>query len=37
MNAIRAAEHGQFHDVVFDELKKIDYPAERLNEARFFY
>ncbi|KAF1005217.1 MAG: NAD-specific glutamate dehydrogenase [Luteibacter sp.] len=36
MNAIRAAENGQFHTVVFDELKKIDYPAERLNEARFF-
>jgi glutamate dehydrogenase len=36
MNAIRAAENGQFHTVVFDELKKIDYPAERLAEARFF-
>ncbi|KAG9594503.1 hypothetical protein KCV01_g10275, partial [Aureobasidium melanogenum] len=36
MNAIRAAENGQFHTVVFDELKKIDYPAERLDEARFF-
>jgi glutamate dehydrogenase len=36
MNAIRAAADGQFHAVVFDELKKISYPAERLNEARFF-
>ncbi|WP_413625849.1 NAD-glutamate dehydrogenase [Luteibacter sp. Lutesp34] len=36
MNAIRAAENGPFHAVVFDELKKLDYPAERLNEARFF-
>ena len=36
MNAIRAAADGQFHAVVFDELKKINYPAERLNEARYF-
>ncbi|HXP01040.1 MAG TPA: NAD-glutamate dehydrogenase domain-containing protein, partial [Luteibacter sp.] len=36
MNAIRAAENGPFHAVVFDELKKLDYPAERLTEARFF-
>src|SRR6201991_2864270 len=36
MNAIRAAENGPCHAVVFDELKKLDYPAERLTEARFF-
>ncbi|MGA7436976.1 MAG: NAD-glutamate dehydrogenase, partial [Luteibacter sp.] len=36
MNAIRAAENGQFQTLVFDELKKLDFPAERLNEARFF-
>jgi len=36
MNAIRSAENGSFQAVVFDELKKLDYPAERLNEAHFF-
>ena len=36
MNAIRAAENGPFLAVVFDELKKLDHPAERLDEARYF-
>ncbi|TCV97044.1 glutamate dehydrogenase (NAD) [Luteibacter rhizovicinus] len=36
MNAIRAAEDGQFTAVVFEEMKKSNFPAERLNEARFF-
>ncbi|WP_285403147.1 NAD-glutamate dehydrogenase domain-containing protein [Luteibacter sp. ME-Dv--P-043b] len=36
MNAIRTAESGQFEALVFAELKKIDYPAERLDEAHFF-
>jgi glutamate dehydrogenase len=36
MNAIRAAENGPFHAVVFDELKKLDHPAEGLHEAGIF-
>jgi len=36
MNAIRSAENGSFDAVVFDELKKTDVPAERLDEARIF-
>ncbi|MBB3227298.1 glutamate dehydrogenase [Luteibacter sp. Sphag1AF] len=36
MNAIRAAEDGQFTAAVFEEMKKSNLSAERLNEARFF-
>jgi glutamate dehydrogenase len=36
MNSIRSAENGSFDAVVFDELKKTDVPAERLDQARFF-